>query len=64
MNASYARSSKSTNLTSSTAVGVFRTVSTAMRAASSIGHPYAPVEIAGNATVLAPNSSATRSDSL
>ncbi len=38
-NASYAHSSKRTNVTSSTRVCAERTVSTAMRAPSSVGHP-------------------------
>ncbi|MDQ0773432.1 hypothetical protein QF026_001898 [Streptomyces aurantiacus] len=38
-NASYACSSKRTNLASATVVRVVRTVPTAMRAASSMGHP-------------------------
>lgn len=37
--------------------------STALRAASSSGQPYAPAETAGKTTVFAPSSSATRKDS-
>jgi len=62
VNASYALWSKSTNLTSFTNVSLARTVARAMRAASSSGQRYTPVEIAGNATVAAPSSSAIRSE--
>ena len=59
-----ASSPNSTNRTRSTRVSAPRTAPMATGAASSSGYPNAPVEIAGKATLRAPISSATRSDSV
>ena len=53
-----------TNRTCPTEVSARRTAPIATSAASPSGYPKIPVEIAGNATVVAPSSSATRSDSV
>jgi hypothetical protein len=54
----------STNRASVTDVAADRTAPMAILAASWAGQPYAPAETAGKATVAAPSSSATRSDSM
>ena len=59
-NASKVRSSNRTNVTSATSVIADPTASIATAAASPTGYPKIPVEMAGNATVPAPSSSATR----
>ena len=55
-------SPNSTSRASATDVSAARSAASAWPIASSSGHPYAPAETSGNATVAAPSSSATASE--